>query len=594
MRYIRASAGRAGLGVVWEDINMPRHDGKNIYLPSITYKTTEEELLMLMSSVDHEVAHDKFSSFDILKDNKGLLENKLLMFVWNFIEDSRVNTIEAQDYRGFREIWDQTTSKLIGNISDKAKKEPSEMTDMMGQLILWEADINKSLFPLCDATAKSLFDPLPKTLKFLETFSDRLVAAHKEKDKAKGSQMTFDIAIDILQINKEKEKKKEEERKAKGKEKGTEKEEEMIAKEEGGDPDKKKKEEAIDPKDKEFKILKAKVTKEDLDSITITPVNINTAGAKIGVNFDIDDLVGKSSSRPWDVTDFNDYIVVNYPKNEGDRGYFDPSAARYFIPSYDRVVGEKIATEESFAQQVRKLIQIRAKVQTQFGVKRGKLDQSRISRVCFKAPGLSERVFKNRIQNTTLDAAITVLIDMSGSMAGVKVLSACAAGLLMNEVSTTLNIPCEVLGFTDCTRATSTGWQAFPIMYIYKGFNDLKVSHDDFLRYFGYSSNTMLGNPDGENILWAYDRLLKRKEKNRILIVMSDGNPAATKGGSGLIPFTEQVIKEIENDKKVFIYGLGMLSDAVTRLYKYHSVVKKVEEIPHKLLELFEERIIKS
>ena len=43
-KYIKASAGRANLNVVFEDQNQPRHDGKTIYLPNITYKTTEEEL----------------------------------------------------------------------------------------------------------------------------------------------------------------------------------------------------------------------------------------------------------------------------------------------------------------------------------------------------------------------------------------------------------------------------------------------------------------------------------------------------------------------------------------------------------------------
>ena len=44
MKYIRASAGRAGISVVLEDANQPRHDGKTIYLPRIVITTTELEL----------------------------------------------------------------------------------------------------------------------------------------------------------------------------------------------------------------------------------------------------------------------------------------------------------------------------------------------------------------------------------------------------------------------------------------------------------------------------------------------------------------------------------------------------------------------
>jgi hypothetical protein len=70
-KYIRASAGRAGISIVFEDANEPRHDGKTIYLPRITHKTTDIELQQLMASVDHEVAHDRFSCFDVLKE-KGV------------------------------------------------------------------------------------------------------------------------------------------------------------------------------------------------------------------------------------------------------------------------------------------------------------------------------------------------------------------------------------------------------------------------------------------------------------------------------------------------------------------------------------------
>ena len=67
MKYVRASAGRAGISVVFENVNQPRHDGKTIYLPKITTETSLSDLKELMASVDHEVAHDRFSCFDVLK-----------------------------------------------------------------------------------------------------------------------------------------------------------------------------------------------------------------------------------------------------------------------------------------------------------------------------------------------------------------------------------------------------------------------------------------------------------------------------------------------------------------------------------------------
>jgi cobalamin biosynthesis protein CobT len=246
-------------------------------------------------------------------------------------------------------------------------------------------------------------------------------------------------------------------------------------------------------------------------------------------------------------------------------------------------------SQENFAQQVRKLIQIRSRVQTQYGTKKGKLDQSRLSRICFNAPGFNERVFKTKIENKTLDAAITVLVDMSGSMSGEKVLNALASTKLVNEVCSTLNIPLEILGFTDVNES---GKAPDPLMFIYKSFSDFKVNENSLEEYFSMSSDYMEGNPDGENILWAYDRLVKRKEKKRILIVMSDGSPCATKSMSGISTFTHKVIQEIQKAKLVDIYGLGLCSDSVKEYYEAHSIVNKPQDIPSKLIELIERKIL--
>jgi cobalamin biosynthesis protein CobT len=74
---------------------------------------------------------------------------------------------------------------------------------------------------------------------------------------------------------------------------------------------------------------------------------------------------------------------------------------------------------------------------------------------------------------------------------------------------------------------------------------------------------------------------------------MSDGSPAASKSSRGLEEFTDKVIKEIEASKSVDIYGLGLCSDSVQYYYKAHSVVQEPQEIPSKLIELIERKILK-
>ena len=594
-KYIRASAGRAGLNVVFENTNQPRHDGKTIYLPRITDKTTDEDLKQLMASVDHEVAHDRFSSFDILKeiavDPKGIL-----MFTWNFLEDSRVNAIEAVEYKGFRDNWDDCSSSLVEEILTKAAtQEPTPVTKITTAMLCWESRVSASLFPTIELVS-SKFNPDKEVTDVLNNYANRLLDCHQIYDKRLGTKATYDLAFDILtELSKgdPKEKEEQEEQKKEPK-KGTgnpvegtkeEKKDEGTVPTEKPSEDKEEGKEEKEQEDKEYKIIKVVLTKEDLENYSLTMPEDGKRMGKVGINFDPVDLTGGS----WDLTDYKDFIVVDYPKNRGNPKYLTSNKhSEEFMTDYKSRVEPKLVDQENFAQQVRKLIQIRAKVQRQYGVKKGKLDQSRLSRICFNAPGFNERVFKNKIDNKVLDAAITVLIDMSGSMSGDKAYYALASTILLNEVCGTLNIPLEILGFTDGYASHEIA----PVMFIYKSFNDLKVSTDQIKDYFALSSAYMIGNPDGENILWANDRLIRRKEKKKLMIVMSDGSPAASKSSYGVEAFTLKVIKEIEDLKKINIYGLGLCATAVTEYYKANSVVWNPAQIPSTLLSLIEKRII--
>jgi cobalamin biosynthesis protein CobT len=587
MRYIRASAGRQGISVVFEDVNQPRHDGKTIYLPRITSLTTDIELKEMMASVDHEVAHDRYSSFVVLKE-KSPDPKSLLLFVWNFLEDSRINNIEAREYQGFRENWDESSAILIDKIFSRAKKEGTTISKLTTSLLYWESNVSAGVFPTIEfITGKT--KPNKKVLDVLNNFTDRLIDCHFILDKRLGTESTHSLAVDILEkLQKEcGEEFKPKPKPTTGTEDEGGKDSALTSsKKSGGGEEKSDKDDPSPKKDDEYKIINLKLTEEDLAKFSITLPEHGEEMGKTGINFE---PVG-SSENHWDITDYSKFIVVDYPKSLGDKKYLEPSSkTKKFLKEYEARVEPKLVSQENFAQQVRKLIQIRSKAQMQYGVKRGKLDQSRLSRICFKAPGFNERVFKNKIENKILDSAVTVLVDMSGSMGGTKVQYALASTLLVNEVCSTLNIPVEILGFTDGYNASM---EIAPVMFVYKNFSDLRIDNERIKGCFSMSSLFMYGNPDGENILWAHDRLVKRKEKKKLMIVMSDGSPAATKSSIGLENFTLKAIREIEASKNVDIYGLGLCSNAVEYFYKSRSVVNNPEDIPSKLLELIERKIV--
>ncbi|CAB4217391.1 Cobalamin biosynthesis protein CobT VWA domain containing protein [uncultured Caudovirales phage] len=591
MSYIRASAGRARLNVAWEDTDHPRHDGDTIYVPRITNKTTEKQLEDLMASVDHEVGHDRLSDFNIVREKKLPSDSPLFM-IWNLIEDSRVNALEAREYEGFRELWDKVAPDLLTEIKGQ-NDEAHPMIPISKSLIKWETSVSRDIFPMCHMIGESMVTE-KKTDDLLERFKYDLLQVQGIKDKVRGSSGTYELAKRIftsLGGNAESE-----EGKGRGipsKEEGEHGEEGKEG--EGAGDDASESSDTTDgesesPGDKpfeskEWKIVKGKLDDPTKEKLLITPPRDKMGTIGIATESDF-------SSEGWSTTPKEEFIVVNYPRKSVTGPYThgdclldvtDGGVKFYKDEFYRRT--KTMQTSENFANQVRRLIQIRSKSRIEHGVKRGKLDASRLARVSINAPGFNERVFKHKVVNLTLDVAVTVLIDMSGSMAGEKVLYATAAGKLLCDTFRVLNIPVEILGFTDV-------YSGYPLMYVYKEFSTPNVTGNKFLDYFGASTRHMMGNPDGESILWAYDRLLKRQEKRKCLFVLSDGQPAASKGCRSIDIYTRQVIKEIEAAKRVDVFGLGLCSRSVEAYYAHNSVVYEASEIPIKLLDVIERKVL--
>ena len=63
-------------------------------------------------------------------------------------------------------------------------------------------------------------------------------------------------------------------------------------------------------------------------------------------------------------------------------------------------------------------------------------------------------------------------------------------------------------------------------------------------------------NIDGEAILWAYNRLKKRKEERKILMVISDGAPVddstlSVNSGDYLEKHLKKIVKFIESNSQI-------------------------------------------
>ena len=90
-------------------------------------------------------------------------------------------------------------------------------------------------------------------------------------------------------------------------------------------------------------------------------------------------------------------------------------------------------------------------------------------------------------------------------------------------------------------------------------------------------------NIDGEAIFWAFNRLKKRKEERKILMIISDGAPVddstlSVNSGDFLEKHLKKIVKFIEEKTETEILAIGIGHD-VSRYYNRAIKITDVNEL---------------
>ena len=123
--------------------------------------------------------------------------------------------------------------------------------------------------------------------------------------------------------------------------------------------------------------------------------------------------------------------------------------------------------------------------------------------------------YNNRLPDGTPKLAVAVLVDESGSMGSLdRAIHARAAAIVVYDFCAALGIPVEIYGHTE--------WGSVEL-YAYAEFG----SFDGKDRYRLMDIRARGGNRDGAALRFVAERLMKRGEQIRLLILISDGQPCA-------------------------------------------------------------------
>lgn len=230
------------------------------------------------------------------------------------------------------------------------------------------------------------------------------------------------------------------------------------------------------------------------------------------------------------------------------------------------------------------------------GHRRGKLHAPSLYRVTQGDP----RVFSQKEEHVSKDTAVTLLIDNSGSMSGAKMKLAMIAGYALSATLDRVKITHEVLGFTtggyydmpqslleamqeEMSKSSIRYERVTPIiMPIYKSFDErMSPLVKKRIAYAMNAQNGLNGNIDGESLEYAAERLVKRQEKRKVMLVLSDGQPA---GGSKCQPHLRSVIKSMEEKLKIETIGIGIMDASVSRFYPKHVVLNNAQDLPGQVM----------
>ena len=230
----------------------------------------------------------------------------------------------------------------------------------------------------------------------------------------------------------------------------------------------------------------------------------------------------------------------------------------------------------------------------EFDLEEGLLDSSKLPRIIMDP--YNSLSFKKEKDLDFKDTIVTLLIDNSGSMRGRPITIAAICADILSRTLERCSVKVEILGFT--TKNWKGGqsreyWNNKGKPKTPGRLNDLRhiiyKGADIQWRQAKNNLGLMLKegllkeNIDGEAISWAFNRIKKRREERKILMVISDGAPVddstlSVNSGDFLEKHLKKMVKFIEEKTEIEILAIGIGHD-VSRYYDKAIKITDVNEL---------------
>ena len=331
----------------------------------------------------------------------------------------------------------------------------------------------------------------------------------------------------------------------------------------------------------------------------------------LDAGFDInDEQMNKQLEDSNSLKESKEKILNKNDTNNLDQDY------KVFTTKFDEVAKAEILEDTKETQKLRKnldqqlvsfqdlITKLANKLQRQllakqnraweFDLEEGLLDSSKLTRIIMDP--YNSLSFKKEKDLDFKDTIVTLLIDNSGSMRGRPITIAALCADILSRTLERCSVKVEVLGFTTKNWKGGKSRESWTKSDKPKNpgrLNDLRhiiyKGADTQWRQAKNNIGLMLKegllkeNIDGEAISWAFNRIKKRKEERKILMVISDGAPVddstlSVNSGDFLEKHLKKMVKLIETKSDVEILAIGIGHD-VSRYYNKAIKITDVHEL---------------
>lgn len=226
----------------------------------------------------------------------------------------------------------------------------------------------------------------------------------------------------------------------------------------------------------------------------------------------------------------------------------------------------------------------------------------------FSGFGSSEKDFLGQTLSQDLsDAAITLLLDRSGSMRGEPMAMSAALAKVVAEALLKRGARVELLGYSTVgwrggyarqkwlakSKPKRPGRLCATLQMIYKSGDEACLSHGGWVAM--NNPNSLRENVDGEAIEWAAERLEQSGRKDRYLIVMSDGAPVDDStmhenGPNYLVRHLVKVLAHLHDHTTLQIGALGIGVD-VSEYYAVSETATDLDGLSSAMRRLLERMV---